>query len=139
VAVTDAEANFAVEKTAVFSEKENAQAMGEMMAVERVEPHRAYALAERVKADQLLVTTKLKASATVEEASAQAEAIALIAEAEGKAAEKLQEERDFVLEGERQQSKQKLAANGKFLIAGNTGESLLKDMTNLTAAAVSTR
>lgn len=127
----DAQANLEVEKTAVLSEKDNAKAMGEMLAVERVERHRALALAERVKADQLLVTTKLKSIATVEEATAQATAVEVIAEAEGKAASKLQEERDFVVEGERQSAKFKLASNGKFLVAGQTGEDLLKDLTNL--------
>jgi hypothetical protein len=142
VAVLDAQANFAVEKTAVLSEKENAKAMGEMLAVERVERHRALAMAQYVKADQLLVTTKLQAGATVEEAKAQATAIAVIAEAEGKAASKLQEERNFVVEQERQAAKYTLAGNGKFLVAGPTGEALLKDITDLNgvgAGAITSR
>lgn len=141
VSMVNAKTEASVAKTQADSQKLNAKAEGERRKIEVVEKIRAEAEADKIRADQQLQNDKIKAASAVLAAKSQAEGVLADAATEEMASRQLSEVRSFNVKNSRLDVLAKIAATGKMVIGGDTGERLLgalcpggpEDLTKLAA------
>eukprot|EP00742_Colponemidia_sp_Colp-10_P000838 GILJ01000908.1.p1 GENE.GILJ01000908.1~~GILJ01000908.1.p1 ORF type:complete len:433 (+),score=85.02 GILJ01000908.1:50-1300(+) len=128
VAVTLAEQTASVNQTKAMAEKAVAEAQGQKKVAELVAKTQAEALDSKISSEQQLATTQIESQSLVEATEAFAAAMLEEARAEEQSKAQLAEYRAYNLEITKASILQKLAASTKLVYSGSTGETILQNI-----------
>jgi regulator of protease activity HflC (stomatin/prohibitin superfamily) len=128
LAVIKAEEESTVMKYKAETELINAKIQGDKEAALLILRAEGETLAKKIQVDQEAQIEMLKAKAEVDAAQNISEALLIEAEAESGIQNQLKERRQFDLDMERLKALESLAKNGKIVISGEHGDSLIKSV-----------
>jgi hypothetical protein len=131
LAIIKAEEEAEVLKYKAESEVINAKIKGEKEASLMILKAEGEASAQKIKVDQQALVEVVKAQAELEAAENIAKALLIEAEAEEKASIQLKEKRSHDLAMSRLVALEKLTKNGKIIISGEQGDSLIKSVVDM--------
>lgn len=128
LAIIKAEEEAVVMKSKAESELLNAKIQGDKEASLLILRSEGEYQAKKIQVDQDSETEKIKAKSELDSAENIAKALIIEAEAEEKAQNQLKEKRLFDLNMERLKALENIAKNGKIVISGNNGDSLISNV-----------